>query len=145
DFHEDLNFAAGVKLPVIFFVQNNRYAITDPHARQTAAPSLAHKAVGYGMAGGLVDGNELAALLAVLGRAVRLSRECGGRFRVAADTYRIQAQTNAGDATRYREGDEVDEWVQRDPLKRMRTYLRNEGALTDELESEYTADAEAVA
>jgi len=145
DFHEALNFAAVFKLPVIFFVQNNKYAISVPLSRQTAAPSLAHKAVGYGMAGELVDGNDLAALLAVLGRAVRLCREGGGPFLVEADTYRIQSHTNADDATRYREGDEVDEWVQRDPLKRMRTYLRNEGALTDELESEYTADAEAVA
>ncbi len=145
DFHEALNFAAVFKLPVIFFVQNNKYAISVPLSRQTAAPSLAHKAVGYGMAGELVDGNDLAALLAVLGRAVRLCREGGGPFLVEADTYRIQSHTNADDATRYREGDEVDEWVQRDPLKRMRTYLRNEGGLTDELESEYTADAEAVA
>lgn len=145
DFHEALNFAAVFKLPVIFFVQNNKYAISVPLSRQTAAPSLAHKAVGYGMAGELVDGNDLAALLAVLGRAVRLCREGGGPFLVEADTYRIQSHTNADDATRYREGDEVDEWVQRDPLKRMRTYLRNEGALTDELESEYTADAETVA
>jgi len=145
DFHEALNFAAVFKLPVIFFVQNNKYAISVPLSRQTAAPSLAHKAVGYGMAGELVDGNDLAALLAVLGRAVRLCREGGGPFLVEADTYRIQSHTNADDAARYREGDEVDEWVQRDPLKRMRTYLRNEGALTDELESEYTADAETVA
>ena len=145
DFHEALNFAAVFKLPVIFFVQNNKYAISVPLSRQTAAPSLAHKAVGYGMAGELVDGNDLAALLAVLGRAVRLCREGGGPFLVEADTYRIQSHTNADDATRYREGDEVDEWVQRDPLKRMRTYLCNEGALTDELESEYTADAETVA
>src|SRR5699024_1909249 len=64
DFHEALNFAAVFKLPVIFFVQNNKYAISVPLSRQTAAPSLAHKAVGYGMAGELVDGNDLAALLA---------------------------------------------------------------------------------
>src|SRR5699024_1669529 len=96
-------------------------------------------------AGELVDGNDLAALLAVLGRAVKLCREGGGPFLVEADTYRMQSHTNADDATRYREGEEVDEWTQRDPLERMRTYLTAEGSLTEELEAEYTADAEAVA
>src|SRR5690625_278623 len=145
DFHEALNFAAVFRLPVIFFVQNNKYAISVPLSRQTVAPSLAHKAVGYGMAGELVDGNDLAALLAVLGRAVKLCREGRGPFLVEADTYRMQSHTNADDATRYREGEEVDEWTQRDPLQRMRTYLQSEGALTDELEAEYTAEAESVA
>ena len=145
DFHEALNFASVFKLPVIFFVQNNKYAISVPLSRQTAAPSLAHKAVGYGMAGELVDGNDLAALLAVLGRAVKLCREGGGPFLVEADTYRIQSHTNADDATRYRHSAEVDEWTQRDPLRRMRTYLQNEGALTEEREAQYHDDAEAVA
>src|SRR5690625_2240705 len=145
DFHEALNFAAVFKLPVIFFVQNNKYAISVPLSRQTAAPSLAHKAVGYGMAGELVDGNDLAALLAVLGRAVRLCREGGGPFLVEADTYRIQSHTNADDATRYRHSKEVDEWTRRDPITRMRTYLRSEGALTEQLEAQYQTDAEDVA
>ena len=145
DFHEALNFASVFKLPVIFFVQNNKYAISVPLSRQTAAPSLAHKAVGYGMAGELVDGNDLAALLAVLGRAVKLCREGGGPFLVEADTYRIQSHTNADDATRYRHSAEVDEWTQRDPLRRMRAYLQNEGALTEEREAQYHDDAEQVA
>src|SRR5699024_11642153 len=101
------------------------------------------KGVGYGMAGELVDGNDLAALLAVLGRAVRLCREGRGPFLVEADTYRIQSHTNADDATRYRQDDEVDEWLARDPLTRMRTYLHNAGARTEELGAEYTADAAA--
>src|SRR5699024_9056498 len=120
-------------------------AISVPLSRQTAAPSLAHKAVGYGMAGELVDGNDLAALLAVLGRAVKLCREGGGPFLVEADTYRIQSHTNADDATRYRHSEEVDEWTKRDPLRRMRTYLESTGDLTEALETEYQADAEAVA
>ncbi len=74
DFHEALNFAAVFNLPVIFFVQNNGFAISVPLSQQTVAPSLAHKAVGYGMAGERVDGNDLVALLAVLNRAVNLAR-----------------------------------------------------------------------
>ncbi|WP_245605877.1 thiamine pyrophosphate-dependent enzyme, partial [Promicromonospora kroppenstedtii] len=63
DFHEALNFAAVFRAPVVFFVQNNQYAISVPLSRQSAAPSLAHKGVGYGVPGELVDGNDLAALL----------------------------------------------------------------------------------
>ncbi|BAS10575.1 3-methyl-2-oxobutanoate dehydrogenase subunit alpha [Arthrobacter sp. Hiyo4] len=79
DFHEALNFAAVFHLPVVFFVQNNKYAISVPLAHQSVAPSLAHKAVGYGMAGERVDGNDVVALLAVLDRAVKLAREGSGR------------------------------------------------------------------
>ncbi|BCB75824.1 hypothetical protein Pflav_022340 [Phytohabitans flavus] len=79
DFHEALNFAAVFHLPVVFFVQNNQYAISVPVSRQTAAPSLAHKAVGYGMPGVLVDGNDVAAVLSVVGEAARRAREGRGR------------------------------------------------------------------
>ncbi|GAA3054607.1 hypothetical protein GCM10020000_40950 [Streptomyces olivoverticillatus] len=74
DFHEALNFAAVWRAPVVFFVQNNGFAISVPLAKQTAAPSLAHKAVGYGMPGRLVDGNDAAAVHQVLDEAVRRAR-----------------------------------------------------------------------
>ncbi|WP_430296326.1 pyruvate dehydrogenase (acetyl-transferring) E1 component subunit alpha [Sinomonas sp. B1-1] len=145
DFHEALNFAAVFHLPVVFFVQNNQYAISVPLAHQTVAPSLAHKAIGYGMAGERVDGNDAVALLAVLDRAVRLARSGSGPLLVEAYTYRMQAHTNADDATRYREDAEVAAWAVKDPLKRMREYLRTEGVLTDDAESAVAADAEGVA
>ena len=145
DFHEALNFAAVFKLPVIFFVQNNKFAISVPFAKQSAAPSLAHKAVGYGLAGERVDGNDLAALLAVLGRAVDLCRAGQGPFLVEADTYRMQAHTNTDDPTRYREDAEVQMWAERDPLRRMTAYLQGTGALTDEVSEQITQDAEDVA
>ena len=78
DFHEALNFAAVFKAPVVFFVQNNGYAISVPLAQQTAAPSLAHKGVGYGVAGEQVDGNDPVAVLAVLDRAVAHARAGDG-------------------------------------------------------------------
>ncbi|MFC7401796.1 thiamine pyrophosphate-dependent dehydrogenase E1 component subunit alpha [Citricoccus sp. GCM10030269] len=145
DFHEALNFAAVFQLPVIFFVQNNQYAISVPLARQTVAPSLAHKAVGYGMAGERVDGNDLVALLAVLERGMRLVRGGAGPLLVEAQTYRIQAHTNADDATRYREDAEVQEWLAKDPVKRMRAYLTHQGLLDDELQARTEQDAEQVA
>ncbi|MDQ0768052.1 2-oxoisovalerate dehydrogenase E1 component alpha subunit [Pseudarthrobacter defluvii] len=145
DFHEALNFAAVFHLPVIFFVQNNKYAISVPLAHQSVAPSLAHKAVGYGMAGERVDGNDVVALLAVLDRAVKLAREGSGPLLVEANTYRMQAHTNADDDTRYRESAEVAEWRAKDPVNRIRTYLTDRGLLDDDGESRIAAHAEAVA
>jgi 2-oxoisovalerate dehydrogenase E1 component subunit alpha len=132
DFHEALNFAAVLHAPVVFFVQNNRYAISVPLARQSVAPSLAHKAIGYGMPGEQVDGNDVAALLAVLGAAVQRARDGGGPTLVEAHTYRIASHTNADDAARYREDDEVRSWLERDPLTRLEAYLTRRGVLTDE-------------
>ncbi|MDQ0677299.1 2-oxoisovalerate dehydrogenase E1 component alpha subunit [Arthrobacter pascens] len=145
DFHEALNFAAVFHLPVVFFVQNNKYAISVPLAHQSVAPSLAHKAVGYGMAGERVDGNDVVALLAVLDRAVKLAREGSGPLLVEAHTYRMQAHTNADDATRYRQDSEVAEWQAKDPVSRMRTYLADRGLLDDQAEARILAKAEAVA
>jgi len=145
DFHEALNFAAVFHVPVVFFVQNNEYAISVPLKNQSVAPSLAHKAIGYGMPGERVDGNDAAALLAVLGAAVERAREGGGPALVEAHTYRMQAHTNADDATRYRSETDVSEWVPKDPLKRLRTYLRDLGLLDDAAEEAMAADAEVVA
>jgi pyruvate dehydrogenase E1 component alpha subunit len=145
DFHEALNFAAVFHLPVVFFVQNNKYAISVPLAHQSVAPSLAHKAVGYGMAGERVDGNDVVALLAVLDRAVKLAREGSGPLLVEAHTYRMQAHTNADDATRYRQDSEVAEWQAKDPVSRMKTYLTDRGLLDDEADARIAARADAVA
>jgi pyruvate dehydrogenase E1 component alpha subunit len=145
DFHEALNFAAVFHLPVVFFVQNNQYAISVPLAHQSVAPSLAHKAVGYGMAGERVDGNDVVALLAVLDRAVKLAREGSGPLLVEAHTYRMQAHTNADDATRYRQDSEVAQWAARDPLTRMQAYLTGRGLLNDDGAARIAEKAAAVA
>jgi pyruvate dehydrogenase E1 component alpha subunit len=145
DFHEALNFAAVFHAPVVFFVQNNEYAISVPLARQTVAPSLAHKGIGYGVPGERADGNDLAGLLAVLGDAVSKARSGEGPQLVEAHTYRIQAHTNADDATRYRADDEVAPWLERDPIKRLETYLGAQGWLDDALRSRAEGEATAVA
>jgi pyruvate dehydrogenase E1 component alpha subunit len=126
-------------------VQNNEYAISVPLARQSVAPSLAHKGVGYGMPGHRVDGNDLPALLAVLGGAVARARAGHGPELVEAHTYRMQAHTNADDATRYREDDEVREWEAKDPLIRLETYLRERGVLDEERAAAIAEQAEALA
>lgn len=145
DFHEALNFAAVFHLPVVFLVQNNGFAISVPLSRQTAAPSLAHKAIGYGMPGERVDGNDAAAMLAVMRAAVERARAGGGPTLVEAHTYRIQAHTNADDDTRYRDAAEVQDWVARDPLARLRTRLRDAGLLDDEAEQALAVEVDEIA
>ncbi|HEU5031821.1 MAG TPA: pyruvate dehydrogenase (acetyl-transferring) E1 component subunit alpha [Spirillospora sp.] len=132
DFHEALNYAAVRRAPVVFFVQNNQYAISVPLAKQTAAPALAYKGVGYGVRSEQVDGNDLVAVLSVLASAVEHARSGGGPSLVEAHTYRMDAHTNADDATRYRQDDEVARWEAADPIARLETYLRGRGVLDDE-------------
>lgn len=131
DFHEALNFAAVFHAPAIFFVQNNKYAISVPFSKQSKAPSLAHKGVGYGVPAEQVDGNDPMAVLSVMQRAVEHARGGGGPFLIEAHTYRLDAHTNADDATRYREADEVTQWLTRDPIVRLENHLRAEGLIDD--------------
>ncbi|MBE4739061.1 MULTISPECIES: pyruvate dehydrogenase (acetyl-transferring) E1 component subunit alpha [Streptomyces] len=145
DFHEALNFAAVLRAPVVFFVQNNQYAISVPLARQTAAPALAYKGIGYGMRSEQVDGNDLVAVLAVLTDAVAHARAGHGPVLVEAHTYRMDAHTNADDATRYRDAEEVERWSAADPLGRLETHLRARGALTDADAAAAREEAEALA
>lgn len=132
DFHEALNFAAVWRAPVVFLVQNNGFAISVPLAKQTAAPSLAHKAVGYGMPGRLVDGNDAAAMHQVLSEAVARARRGDGPTLVEAVTYRMEAHTNADDATRYRGDGEVEAWRAHDPISLLERELTGRGLLDED-------------
>ncbi|MFF3496343.1 pyruvate dehydrogenase (acetyl-transferring) E1 component subunit alpha [Streptomyces sp. NPDC002795] len=132
DFHEALNFAAVWQAPVVFLVQNNGFAISVPLAKQTAAPSLAHKAVGYGMPGRLVDGNDAAALHEVLTDAIARARGGGGPTLVEAVTYRMDAHTNADDATRYRSAAEVEMWRAHDPVLLLERELTGRGLIDED-------------
>ncbi|MFJ2828732.1 pyruvate dehydrogenase (acetyl-transferring) E1 component subunit alpha [Streptomyces sp. NPDC087263] len=145
DFHEALNFAAVWQAPVVFLVQNNGFAISVPLAKQTAAPSLAHKAVGYGMPGRLVDGNDAAAVHEVLSEAVLRARAGGGPTLVEAVTYRIDAHTNADDATRYRGDSEVETWRAHDPIALLERELTERGLLDEDARRSAREDAETMA
>ncbi|MFD6923080.1 pyruvate dehydrogenase (acetyl-transferring) E1 component subunit alpha [Streptomyces sp. NPDC059944] len=145
DFHEALNFAAVWQAPVVFLVQNNGFAISVPLAKQTAAPSLAHKAVGYGMPGRLVDGNDALAVHQVLGEAIARARAGGGPTLVEAVTYRIDAHTNADDATRYRGDSEVETWRGHDPVTLLERELTERGLLDEAALKAVRDDAEVMA
>lgn len=142
DTHEALNFAAVWRAPVVFLVQNNGFAISVPLAKQTAAPSLAHKAIGYGMPGKLIDGNDAAQVYTTVRAALDAARRGDGPTLIEGVTYRIEAHTNADDATRYRSNDEVRSWLARDPLARLETYLRSTGALDDAAAAAVAGEAE---
>ncbi|AKU15360.1 pyruvate dehydrogenase (acetyl-transferring) E1 component subunit alpha [Luteipulveratus mongoliensis] len=131
DFHEALNFAAVFSAPVIFFVQNNKYAISVPLAKQSKAPALAYKGIGYGVRSEQIDGNDPAAVLAVMDAAVEHARSGHGPFLIEAHTYRMDAHTNADDASRYRTADEVSAWLAKDPLARLQTWLTINGHLDE--------------
>jgi 2-oxoisovalerate dehydrogenase E1 component alpha subunit len=131
DFHEALTFAGVLRAPVVFLVQNNGFAISVPLSQQNAAPSLAHKAVGYGVPGRLVDGNDVFALHEVLGDAVDRARSGAGPVLVEAVTYRIDPHTNADDPRRYRSESEVAAWREHDPVPLAENQLRAAGLLDE--------------
>ena len=145
DTHEALNFAAVWKAPVVFLVQNNGYAISVPLAKQTAAPTLAAKGIGYGVPSLLIDGNDAAAVYAAARAGVERAASGGGPTLIEAITYRIEAHTNADDATRYRTGDEVQAWLARDPIARLEAYLRAARLFDDGAAERLAAAAERLA
>lgn len=143
DFHEAMNFAGVFATPTVFVCQNNGFAISMPVERQTAAERLADKAVGYGMPGTLVDGNDLFAMIAVVGDAVARARNGEGPTFIEAVTYRLGPHTTTDDAGRYRDDEVVAEWRRRDPVDRVRSYLRAADAWDESWESEMAAAAAA--
>lgn len=141
DVHEALNFAAVFTAPCVFYVQNNQWAISVPLRRQTAAPSIAHKAIGYGMPGIRVDGNDPLACYAVMAEAAERARAGHGPTLIEAITYRLGPHTTSDDPTRYRPEQEVQHWAALDPIPRYRTYLGNAGVWSERLEERVTSRA----
>lgn len=143
DFHEAMNFAGVFAAPTVFVCQNNGFAISMPRERQTAAEHLADKAVGYGMPGFLVDGNDLLAMIATVRRAAERARRGKGPSFIEALTYRVGPHTTTDDSGRYRHDDAVAEWRRRDPVDRIRVHLRRGDAWDESWEAEVTAAAAA--
>ncbi len=144
DVAEAFTFAAAGHVPVVFFCQNNQWAISEPVRVQSAQP-LVERAAGYGLPGLRVDGNDVLAVLAVTRRALRQARAGGGPTLIEAVTYRMGPHTTSDDPTRYRDRAEVDSWAARDPIERVRLLLEREGGLSDEQAREVAATADRVA
>lgn len=134
DVHESMVFAASFNAPVVFFCQNNHWAISVPTEVQSRVP-LAHRAHGYGFPGIRVDGNDVLAVQAVTRWALERARNGGGPVLIEAFTYRMSAHTTADDPTKYRLAADEEQWVSRDPLTRVERRLRNSGVGEDFFES----------
>jgi pyruvate dehydrogenase E1 component alpha subunit len=125
DLHEALTFAGQFKLPAIFIIENNHWAISVPRKRQAASETLAQKAWGYGVHGIQVDGNDCLAVYAAVSEAAGRARKGSGPTLIECETYRMSHHTTADDATRYREASEVALWAKRDPIARLRKLLES--------------------
>jgi 2-oxoisovalerate dehydrogenase E1 component alpha subunit len=139
DVSEAFAWASVFNAPVVFFCQNNQYAISAPQERQSRVP-LYHRSRGFGFPGVRVDGNDVLACYAVTKRALQAARDGQGPTLIEAFTYRMGAHTTTDDPTRYRLASELEAWRLRDPIERVRAYLARTGqadaAFFDEVEAE---------
>ncbi|MFE0644701.1 pyruvate dehydrogenase (acetyl-transferring) E1 component subunit alpha [Streptomyces sp. NPDC058877] len=126
DVNESFVFSAVYNAPVVFFCQNNQWAISEPIEKQTRVP-LYQRARGFGFPGVRVDGNDVLACLAVTRSALERARRGEGPTLIEAFTYRMAAHTTSDDPTRYRRDAEREAWEAKDPIQRLRTYMENEG------------------
>lgn len=132
DVNEAYVFAASTKAPVVFFLQNNHWAISVPVTTQSPTP-LVDRPRGFGIPSVRVDGNDVLASYTASVVATDHARSGQGPAFVEADTYRIGAHTSSDDPSRYREDDELAEWVRRDPISRSAAYLRSLGVTDAQL------------
>jgi 2-oxoisovalerate dehydrogenase E1 component alpha subunit len=144
DVLESFVFAASYNAPVVFFCQNNQWAISEPAERQSRVP-LYQRAAGFGFPGVRVDGNDVLACLAVTRAGLERARTGNGPILIEAFTYRMGAHTTSDDPTRYRAGEEVEAWKAKDPIQRLRAYLVREGQGDDEFFADVEAEADRLA
>ena len=142
--NEAMIWAASFQAPVVFFCQNNQYAISAPIERQSRVP-LYQRASGFGFPGVRVDGNDVLAVLAVTRAALAAAREGQGPTFIEAFTYRMGAHTTSDDPTRYRLADELEEWKLRDPIARLKVHLAHEGVADAGFFAAVDAEAEQLA
>ncbi|MGH8921104.1 MAG: thiamine pyrophosphate-dependent dehydrogenase E1 component subunit alpha, partial [Actinomycetes bacterium] len=140
DVAESFTFAAVYNAPVVFFCQNNQWAISEPLEKQSRIP-LYQRARGFGFPGLRVDGNDVLACYAVTQKAMQAAREGQGPTLIEAFTYRMGAHTTTDDPTRYRLASELEMWKLRDPIERVRAYLVRGGLAEPEFFAEVDAEA----
>jgi len=141
DVHEGMNFAGVFRIPVVFLCQNNQWAISVPRRRQTAAETLAQRAFSYGFEGLQVDGNDVFAVYKATKDALEKARAGEGPTLIECVTYRMGDHTTSDDAQRYRIVNELQEWTKRDPIDRLRKYMKRTGLWNDDYEKRVQAEA----
>ncbi|MDQ2625146.1 MAG: pyruvate dehydrogenase (acetyl-transferring) E1 component subunit alpha [Actinomycetota bacterium] len=140
DTNEALVFAAVNNAPVVFFCQNNQWAISEPTTHQSRV-TLAERGPGFGIPSVRVDGNDVIASYAVMDEALERARTGGGPTFIEAFTYRMGAHTTSDDPTKYRSAAEEEYWRQRDPIDRLRAHLQDTGELSEEQAAQIEASA----
>ncbi|GLH65028.1 MULTISPECIES: thiamine pyrophosphate-dependent dehydrogenase E1 component subunit alpha [Bacillaceae] len=136
DFHEGANFAGVHKLPVIFMCENNKYAISVPISKQLACEKVSDRAIGYGMPGYTVDGNDPLEVYKVVKEAADRARRGEGPTLIETVSYRLTSHSSDDDQRAYRSEEELEEARAKDPIISFAKYLKEAGVLTDELEKE---------
>ncbi|MEH7383096.1 thiamine pyrophosphate-dependent dehydrogenase E1 component subunit alpha [Bacillus sp. JJ1533] len=136
DFHEGTNFAAVHKLPVIFMCENNQYAISVPYEKQVACEKISDRAIGYGMPGVTVDGNDPLEVYKAVKEAADRGRRGEGPTLIETISYRLTAHSSDDDDRAYREQEEVAEAKKNDPILSFATYLKETGVLDEQKEKE---------
>ena len=144
DVHEGLNFAALHKLPFVFVVENNGYAISVPAARQVSVPNVADRAAGYGIPGVVVDGNDVLACYVAARDAVDRARAGEGPTLIEAKVIRLTAHSSDDQQTKYRSEEELAEERTKDCVPIFRTQLRDAGILTDEVDEKLAAEIKGI-
>ncbi|MEC3839275.1 thiamine pyrophosphate-dependent dehydrogenase E1 component subunit alpha [Bacillus amyloliquefaciens] len=144
DFHEGANFAAVHKLPVIFMCENNKYAISVPYDRQVACENISDRAVGYGMPGVTVDGNDLLEVYQAVKEARERASKGEGPTLIETVSYRLTPHSSDDDDSSYRERKEVEEAKKQDPLLIYKAYLQEAGLLGEEEEKAMLDDIMAI-
>jgi pyruvate dehydrogenase E1 component alpha subunit len=140
DFHTGLNFAGVHKIPVVFACRNNGWAISVPRERQTAAETIAQKALAYGLRGERVDGNDLLAVYGATRRARERAVRGEGATLLECVTYRIEGHSTSDDPRAYRPPEVVEPWRKKDPLLRLKTFLFRRGALDEARDAQIAAE-----
>lgn len=136
DFHGAMNFATVMNVPVVFYCQNNQWAISVPRESQMNSATVAQKAFAYDMPTIQIDGNDIFATYKATRDAVKRAREGGGPSFIEAVTYRLGDHTTADDARRYRDQAELDAWMGKDPLIRTRLYMEGKGLWGDKQQAD---------
>ena len=142
DFHEGLNFAGIHKLPIVFYCENNYYAISVPFSKQSPVERVSDRASAYGMPGVSVDGNDVFEVYQATREAVNRALAGEGPTLIEARTYRFMSHTSNDDDRRYRSKEEVEEWKRKDPIPRLTAYLKRLGLLDDQEDQRMKAEIE---
>ncbi len=144
DCHEAMNFASALNLPVIFFCQNNFWAISVPRSKQTGSETFAQKGLAYGMKCHQIDGNDIFASYKIMKESIEYAKKENKPVFIEAVTYRLGDHTTADDARRYRDDEELEAWLGKDPLIRVRKYLESKKLWDDSKQEALEARAKEI-